>query len=123
MRFSCPSGVNNASPESAPGIINSIHRCVSVIGWSVVTLNPSFSVKNFKAASWLSTGMLTNLIPRIMVDLLVEGGSIAALECAPQSAIRCYTNNWYSDACRVSGFVLANPKLIGFQGLYLQTQS
>src|SRR6266446_8428121 len=99
MRFSGPSGVNSASPESAPGIINSIHRCVLLIGWSVVTLNPSFSVKIFKAASWSRTGMLTNLIPRIIVDLLVEGRSIAALECAAQSAIRCYTNSWYSDAC------------------------
>lgn len=44
IRFSSPSGVNNTTRVSAFGIRNSIQRCFSSKGWSVIIVNPSLSV-------------------------------------------------------------------------------
>jgi len=44
IRFSSPSGVNNTTRVSALGIRNSIQRCFSSKGWSVMIVNPSLSV-------------------------------------------------------------------------------
>src|SRR3954468_10295921 len=70
----CSSNMNSTRRVSDEPMRSSIHRCLSLNGWSVNTWKPTCSVQNLSARGWSVVGTLMNFTWEIMDRVNHTGG-------------------------------------------------